>query len=134
MSKSDKQMSPKELRKFGLVTGGMLILFFDLLIPWIWDLSMPLWPLIVAGVLATMALVFPASLGPVYKVWMRFAEALGWINTRIILSVIFFVLFFPFGMIMRMFNDPMRRKLDASADSYRLPSSPTKPDNMERPF
>lgn len=127
-------MSPKELRKFGLVTGGMLILFFDLLIPWIWDLSMPLWPLIVAGVLATMALVFPASLGPVYKVWMRFAEALGWVNTRIILGVIFFVIFFPFGMIMRMFNDPMRRKLDASADSYRLPSSPTKPANMERPF
>jgi hypothetical protein len=134
MSKSDEKMSPKELRKFGLVTGGMLILFFDLLIPWIWDLSMPLWPLIVAGVLATMALVFPASLGPVYKVWMRFAEALGWVNTRIILGVIFFVIFFPFGMIMRMFNDPMRRKLDASADSYRLPSSPTKPANMERPF
>jgi ABC-type glycerol-3-phosphate transport system permease component len=88
----------------------------------------------VAGVLASMALVFPASLGPVYKVWMRFAEALGWINTRIILIVIFFMLFFPFGMIMRMFNDPMRRKLDASADSYRLPSRPTKPDNMERPF
>lgn len=134
MSKSDEKMSPKELRKFGLVTGGMLILFFDLLIPWIWGFSMPLWPLIVAGVLASMALVFPASLGPVYKVWMRFAQALGWINTRIILSVIFFMLFFPFGMVMRMFNDPMRRKLDASAESYRLPSSPTKPDNMERPF
>jgi preprotein translocase subunit SecY len=134
MSKSDEKMSPKELRKFGLVTGGMLILFFDLLIPWIWGFSMPLWPLIVAGVLASMALAFPASLGPVYKVWMRFAEALGWVNTRIILSVIFFVIFFPFGLIMRMFNDPMRRKLDASADSYRLPSNPTKPDNMERPF
>ncbi len=39
MSKSDAKMSPKELRKFGLVTAGMLILFFDLLIPWIWDHS-----------------------------------------------------------------------------------------------
>lgn len=134
MSTSDEKMSPKELRKFGLVTGGMLVLFFYLLIPWIWELTRHPWPLIAAGVLASMALIFPASLGPVYKVWMLFAEALGWVNTRIILSVIFFVLFFPFGMIMRMFNDPMRRKLDASADSYRLPSSPTKPDNMERPF
>ena len=140
MSMSGAEMSNKELRKFGLVTGGMLILFFDLLIPWVWGFPMPTWPLVpswsmkVAAVLAGMALILPASLGPVYKVWMRFAEALGWVNTRIILSVIFFLLFFPVGMIMRIFNDPMRRKLDKSADSYRIPSNSPKPENMERPF
>jgi hypothetical protein len=127
-------MSIKELRKFGLVTGAMLILFFDLLIPWIWGIAMPKWPLIAAAILAAMALIFPALLRPVYTVWMRFAEALGWVNTRIILSVIFFLLFFPVGMIMRLFNDPMRRKLDESADSYRIPSNPPKPENMERPY
>ena len=127
-------MSIKELRKFGLVTGAMLILFFDLLIPWIWGIAMPKWPLIAAAILAAMALIFPASLRPVYTVWMRFAEALGWVNTRIILSVIFFLLFFPVGMIMRLFNDPMRRKLDESADSYRIPSNAPKPENMERPY
>jgi len=134
MSKPDATMSIKELRQFGLVTGGMLVLFFDLLIPWIWGLSMPLWPVVVAAVLASMALVLPAALGPVYKIWMLFAEALGWVNTRIILSLIFFLIFFPFGIIMRMFNDPMRRKFDQAADSYRVPSNPTKPENMERPF
>ena len=134
MSKSDAKMSPKELRKFGLVTAGMLILFFDLLIPWIWDIDRPVWPLYPAVILVSMALIIPAALGPVYNVWMRFAEALGWVNTRIILSVIFFVVFFPFGIIMRMFNDPMRRKFDPAADSYRVSSNPTKPENMERPF
>ena len=134
MSASGAEMSNKELRKFGLVTGAMLILFFDLLIPWIWGFAMPLWPVVVAGVLAAMALLWPASLRPVYKVWMRFAESLGWVNTRIILSVIFFLMFFPVGMIMRLFNDPMRRKLDDSADSYRIPSNAPKPENMERPF
>ena len=134
MSKSDAKMSPKELRKFGLVTAGMLILFFDLLIPWIWDIARPVWPLYPAVILVSMALIIPAALGPVYNVWMRFAEALGWVNTRIILSVIFFVIFFPFGIIMRMFNDPMRRKFDPAADSYRVSSNPTKPENMERPF
>jgi hypothetical protein len=134
MSKSDKTMSAKELRNFGLVTAGMLILFFDLLIPWIWDIAMPVWPLYPAVILVSMALIFPAALGPVYKIWMRFAEALGWINTRIILGLIFFLIFFPFGIIMRMFNDPMRRKFDRSAESYRVSSNPTKPENMERPF
>jgi hypothetical protein len=93
MSKSDAKMSPRELRKFGLVTAGMLILFFDLLIPWIWDLAMPAWPLYPAVILVSMALIIPAALGPVYKIWMRFAEALGWVNTRIILGY-FFVIFF----------------------------------------
>jgi hypothetical protein len=140
VSQSSKKMSNKELRDFGLVTGGMLILFFDLLIPWIWDFPLPTWPLdpswsmIVAAVLAGMALIVPAALGPVYKIWMRFAEALGWVNTRIILSVIFFLVFFPIGMVMRIFNDPMRRELDSSADSYKIPSNAPKPENMERPF
>ncbi len=71
-----------------------------------------MWPLYPAVILVSMALIIPAALGPVYKIWMRFAEALGWVNTRIILSLIFFLIFFPFGIIMRMFNDPMRRKFD----------------------
>jgi hypothetical protein len=134
MSKPDNEMSAGELRKFGLVTAGMLLLFFDLLIPWIWGFSMPLWPVIAAAILGGTGLVLPVALGPVYTIWMRFAEALGWVNTRIILSVIFFLIFFPFGVIMRIFNDPMRRKLDDSAQSYRILSTPPKPENMERPF
>jgi hypothetical protein len=134
MSKSDAIMSIKELRKFALVTGGMLVLFFDLLIPLIWDRPMRPWPVIVAAILVSMALVLPAALRPVYKIWMLFAEALGWVNTRIILSLIFFLIFFPLGMFMRIFNDPMRRKFDEAAASYRIPSHPTKPENMERPF
>jgi hypothetical protein len=81
-----------------------------------------------------MALILPAALGPVYKVWMKFAEALGWVNTRIILSVVFYVIFVPLGIIMRMFNDPMRRKFDAAAESYRIPSNAVKHENMEKPF
>jgi hypothetical protein len=134
MSKPGATMSIKELRKFGLLTGGMLVLFFCLLIPWIWGRPMPVWPLVVAAVLATVALVLPAALRPVYKVWMLFAEALGWVNTRIILSLIFFLIFFPLGVIMRFFNDPMHRKYDAATDSYRVSSNPTKPENMERPY
>ena len=134
MSNPTKPMSRSELRKFGLVTAAMLVLFFELLIPWIWDTALPLWPLVAAGILVLMALLLPASLGPVYRVWMRFADVLGWINTRIILGLVFFAVFFPIGMIMRLFNDPMRRKIDQAVDTYRITSTPPKPENMERPF
>ena len=134
MSDINHQISRTELRKFGLVTAVMVLLFFELLIPWIWDLNWPTWPLIVAAILATMALLMPAALRPVYTVWMKFAEILGWINTRLILGLIFFALFLPFGLVMRIFNDPMRRKFDQSADTYRVHSNLPKRENLEKPF
>ena len=134
MLESQKKMSTAELRKFALVTSGMLILFFDIIIPWIWDFSPPIWPLGISGILIVLAGLAPSLLEPIYLVWMKFAEALGWINTRIILSLIFFLLFLPFGIVLRIFKDPMRRKLDDSIESYRVESSPPKKENMERPF
>jgi len=129
-----KPLSRQELRKFGLVTGAMLVLFFDVLIPWIWDFPPPRWPLIAAAVLAVPALLYPLALRPVYRGWMFFAEILGWINTRIILGVVFYLVFLPLGLAMRAMRDPMRREYDASAESYRIDSAPPKPENMSRPY
>ncbi|MDX1734273.1 MAG: SxtJ family membrane protein [Halioglobus sp.] len=134
MEDANDQMSHAELRKFGFVTALMVVIFFYGLIPWIWEFARPLWPLVVAGVLVALALVLPGWLAPVYRVWMKIGHALGWVNTRIILSLIFFVLFLPVGLVMRAFGDPMRRKWDDAAQSYRVPSSAPKPDNMEKPF
>ena len=127
-------LTPAELRKFGLITAAMVLLFFELLIPWIWNLKLPIWPLIVAGILVLLALIVPRALGPVYKIWMKFAEILGWVNTRIILGFIFFVFFMPFGFVMRMFNDPMRRNLDGSSETYRVMSKSPKTENLDKPF
>ena len=123
-----------ELRKFGLVTAALIILFFGLLIPWIWDLSWPVWPWVLAGVLAGVGLIRAESLRPVYRNWMRFAEMLGWFNTRLILGLIFFLIFVPVGLMVRLFRDPMRRKTDESIESYRVPSQSPKVENLEKPF
>lgn len=129
-----QEVSVADLRNFGLITSALLILFFVVLIPWIWDLAYPMWPWVVAAALSLAALVAPARLRPVYRVWMRFAELLGWINTRIILGLIFYLIFVPFGLLMRLVRDPMRRSRDAGAASYRVPSQGPKPENMEKPF
>ena len=44
--------------------------------------------------------------------------ALGWINTRLILSVLFYGIFTPLGMIMRLFRDPLDRQLRKERESY----------------
>ena len=71
---------------------------------------------VMAALFATIALVAPRSLEPIHRWWMRLAEALGWINTRILLILIFYLVVTPLGLIMRLFR---RAPLDmARRDSY----------------
>jgi hypothetical protein len=66
---------------------------------------------------------------------MRFAHLLGWINSRIILTIIFYFLILPIGIIMRLLgNDPMRRELDEKTSTYRVPSETPPKEQMEKPF
>ena len=127
----DKQ----ELRKFGFIFAGMFILIFGLLLPWIWDKPSPTWAWIVAAVFITVALVAPVALGPVYRLWMKIGLVLGWINTRIILGLVFFVIFAPVALFFKLLGkDPLKRRLDASATSYRIASEQPPRDRMEKPY
>jgi hypothetical protein len=66
---------------------------------------------------------------------MKFAEGLGFINTRIILFIVFSLMFVPIGLIMRLFGkDPMHRQFTQDTNSYRvIREKPTK-DHMENPY
>ncbi|MDH3901107.1 MAG: SxtJ family membrane protein [Gammaproteobacteria bacterium] len=77
------------LRKFGLITGAIVVGLFGLLLPWLLDHHWPVWPWVVAAALWVPALVFPAVLKPVYRGWMKFGAVLGFINTRLILGLFF---------------------------------------------
>ncbi len=73
--------------------------------------------LIAAGALFALAcVVMPSVMSPLYRGWMRLAEGLGWINTRILLVVIFYLVVTPLGLLMRLFKrDPLDM---ARRDSY----------------
>ena len=124
------------LRKFGLTTGAIIVVLFAFLFPWIFDMAtMPIWPWLIAGLLWVPALLIPRVLRPVYTTWMKIGHGIGWVNTRIILGVLFYVLVLPMGLIMRLFGkDPMARKLDKSASSYRINSVSEPKDRLEKPF
>jgi len=113
----------------------MLVLVFGLLLPWLWSAAFPLWPWIAAGVFALLGLVFPVALAPIHRLWMHIGHGLGWVNTRIILGLIFFAIIFPFGIILRLLGkDFMARRLDSAAQSYRIQSVASSRHKMEKPF
>jgi hypothetical protein len=128
------ELDRKGLREFGLVTGGILVALFGLLIPWLLGRALPLWPWVVMLVLAVWSLVAPLSLRHVYRLWMRFGLVLSRITTPIILGIAFFLVLTPMGLLRRAFGrDAMARKFDESA-SYRVPSTETPVEKLEKPY
>jgi hypothetical protein len=82
-----------------------------------------------------LALVWPHSLERVYRLWMAVGEVLGWINTRLILGVLFYGLFTPLGLLMRLRGkDPMRRALAPEAETYRVRRQPRPSSHMRHQF
>jgi hypothetical protein len=135
MSAVTLQPDKRELRHFGLLMGALIALLFGALLPWLWGFGHALWPWLVGGAFVLWAALAPWMLAPVYRIWMKIGAVLGWVNTRLILGVVFYFLFTPIGLIMRLFrHDAMARKFEPRADSYRLKSKTTDRNDMEVPY
>jgi hypothetical protein len=125
----------RELRRFGLLVGGVF-LALGTLSAWrghVWPPRV-LWT--VGAVLFVPGLVVPSVLGPVQRGWMRFARVLGEVNARIILTVLFYAVIFPVGCVLRLFRDPLDRRLDDGRASNWIRREPAAvdPARYERQF
>jgi len=103
----------------------------------------PLWPLTapnpywLGGAFAWLlaALICPRSLAPLYKLWVKFGHALGWINARIILGIVFFVMVTPIGLVMRLAGkDLLRMRTKKSASYWILRDKPLDPQSLRNQF
>ena len=134
-SSTEHNMNAGELRKFGVSTGAIVAVLFGMVIPWIWDLRYPLWPWVILAVLGGWGLIAPTSLRPVYRTWMRIGLLISKITTPIIMGIVFFALFVPVGVVIRIFGrDPMARKFDADAPTYRVESDHQPGGTLEKPY
>jgi multisubunit Na+/H+ antiporter MnhG subunit len=69
-----------------------------------------------AALFALACVVAPQPMSVVYRWWMHLAEALAWVNTRVLLIIIFYLVVTPVGLVMRLAR---RAPLDtAKKDSY----------------
>ena len=112
-------ISKKQLRQFGFVIGFGFPIIIGFFIPMISGHAFKTWtiwlgiPFLLAGKICPNLLFYP------FKLWMRIGLILGWINSRIILSVVFIVVLQPISLIMKIFGyDPLRQK-KINQKSYR---------------
>lgn len=125
----------RELRSFGLTMAAVIPALFGLLLPWLWGREYRLWPWLVAAVFAGAALLMPVGLRTTHRLWTAIGHGLGWVNSRILLGVIYCAVVVPAGVVLRLAGrDPMHRRMDKAAPTYRSPSAGRGKEEMERPF
>jgi hypothetical protein len=109
--------SKKDLRRFGLTVGIVLLAIASLLY-WKGKENYTAFG-IIGGFLVVVSILFPIILRPLNKIWMTLAILMGWIMTRVILIVIFFIVLTPLGLIARLIGkDFLDLKIDKEKNSY----------------
>jgi len=127
--------SRKNVRNFGFLFGGIFLAASVYMMhrgngAWVWTAAAAL--LFGAG----GAFFYPV-MKPVYTAWMIFAFAFGWINTRVLLGVFFYIVITPLGLILRLTGkDLLDEKIDRRAGSYWIQRERKKfdRDRLERMF
>ena len=76
-----------------------------------------------------------ATCKTLYHAWMRLAEFLGTLNAWLILTVLYFSLVMPFGILARLLTDPLRLRR-RRATPYWIPRAEkvVSLEDMKRPF
>ncbi len=133
--KSHYNYSEKELRNFGLTMAAMVVIVFSVVLPFIFDLAHKIWPLVVAALFIILSLFIPKALGIFYVFWHKIGHILGEINTKIILGILYYIVFTPIGILLRIFKiQLLSKKIDSRLLSYRVASQKTPREHMEHPF
>ena len=112
-------MDKKKLREFGMLIGFGFPILIGLIIPALRGHAFGIWTLWIAFPSLIIGIIQPGLLFYPYKVWMELGLALGWINSRIILGLVFFLVLQPIALIMKFVGyDPLKTK-KRSVISYR---------------
>jgi hypothetical protein len=111
-------LDTKQIRKFGFALATLLLVISS----WKYYRAQTTssYIFLIAGAVSfASAIFFQPVIKPIYIVMMKAAHILGWINTRILLGVIFYLTITPIGLIMRVFGkDILDKKIEPEKEDY----------------
>ena len=107
----------KELKEFGLTIGAILVILGLVVL----YKNKPMYPYLlgVGVVFITAGLLFSSILKPLQKAWMALSIVIGFFVSRIILTILFYLVITPIGIVIRLMNkDILDERIDKRKDSY----------------
>ena len=114
---SKKKKTKKELRNFGIV----MAVCFGLLASLLFWKEKQAWRYLASIAVSFLltGLIVPVVLAPLESIWMKFSILVSKVMTPIIFTIVFFVAFAPFGIVMRLLKiDLLKRKIEPEAETY----------------
>jgi hypothetical protein len=107
----------KDLRKFGITVGGVLAAIAVLL--FYFEKSSAIYFAVIGGLLILFGAFFPQLLKPLNRIWMSLAIILGYFMSRVILTVLFYLVLTPIALLAKLVGKKfMILKYDKSAKTY----------------
>ena len=110
--------SNKYVRNFGITIGIILFIISGLLMLMHYGKEFYQLIAIIASTFIGLGLILPILLKPIYFLWMMFATILGWIMTRLILSLVFYLIMTPIGLITRLLGEDFLALKKIDYDTY----------------
>ncbi len=109
----------RSLRKFSLVLSGAMV-FIGLAVFFFGRYPERAYPLIIiALVLLITGLPLPRLIKPLHTFWMGLALFIGYFMSRLLLSLLFFIIFSPVSLFLRLLGkDILKQKINKNANSY----------------
>ena len=128
------KVSNKELEEFALLMAWAFPLFIGVIAPWILGLGLQWWTLWVSFCFVSLSFISPKLIYIPYKTWMFIGGIIGFINTRVILGVTFYLLIFPIGIILRIFDKLQYKEQKNSDSNYVKRTDKLTKEQLENPF
>ena len=123
-----------DLRIFGLIWSAIFLLIATY--PLLKGQNIILWSLCTGLAFLLSAIVYPKIYKIIYfyQGWIAFGDIIGKINSKVIIFALFYFIFFPIGVILKIFRkDLLGKKLDSKAKSYFIERG-DQPKDMENQF
>ncbi|MEL7198246.1 MAG: SxtJ family membrane protein [Pseudomonadota bacterium] len=117
-------------RAFGLTIGAILLLIAGVRL-WLFDAGQTSTIAVAApgALLFLFGFIAPGLLAPLNKIWTKFGLLLAMIINPIIMAIMYFVLFVPIGLFMKIRGrDALRQKPDREAETFWIKRDPAGPE------
>lgn len=74
--------------------------------------------LLAAAVIGAVGLFIPSAAKGIHWAWMKLAQGMGYVMSKVILSIVFFVFMLPIAAISRLFTKNKNVQMKAGAATY----------------
>ena len=112
----------KRLESMLIIAAGFIVLFFAFKLKWL---------LLIALTVAVLGAVSKLATQGITWLWFKIAEILGWVNSRVLLGIIFFLFLFPISLLMRLLSKMTIKMKREKVTYYSERNHTYKPEDLE---